>query len=196
MMNNDERLYDEEQQYVLSRDDDGIVSATKALLWTIARSEFVAPHQLEAIARALQVFEALPAAVSARHIEVQVTGPRRTFGSHKIFHWWNVEINGVDLSVTSQGHFYRPETGGDTFTSMAWRASPGLAAEYGDYLDSIALVDDAQSFRSEVEAIDLSVGGYSSRYFRTAISAMKTTLRMTATKAKNTMHSRATLQAR
>ncbi len=160
-MNSDEDSFEQEEQYVLSQDDDTIVAATQALLWKTARSTLVNPRQLEAIARVLQVFEALPAIAGDIQIEVQVTGPRRVYGTHEIYHWWNIEIGDGDLVVTSQGHFYRPETGGDTFTSMVWRASPGFASEYRDLLTSIAIVDDAQPFDGEVEAINFSEGGYS-----------------------------------
>lgn len=164
-MNDPVNCGDESEPYVFSQPDFRIVAATKALLWKSARSELVAPRQLEVVARAFRVFEALPVAVGDFNIQIHLSGPRRMFGEHEIFHWWDVEIEGGNLSVTSQGHFYRPSTGGDTFTSMKWRASPGFAAEYRDYMDSIAIVDDAQPFDLEVHGIDLSQGGYSLTVF-------------------------------
>jgi len=123
--------------YIFSSDDYNIVSATKELLWKIARREMLSARQLEVIARALQVFEVLPSAIPDFKIQIQITGPRRMFGSHEIYHWWNIEIEDAEVVVSSGGHFYRPETGGDTFSSMRWSASPGFATDYHDYLDSI-----------------------------------------------------------
>ena len=118
------------EQYVLSADDMEIVSATTELLWKIARSDLVTARELGVVARILEVFKALPAVVRDVELQLQITGPRRTFGSHEIYHWWNVEIEDTSLCITAQGHFYRPETGGDTFTSMIWRAFPGYATEH------------------------------------------------------------------
>jgi hypothetical protein len=151
---------DDAEQYVFSAEDAGIISATKVLLWKAARSEAVTPKQLEIIARMLQVFEVLPAVTSDDALQIQIIGPRRTFGTHEIYHCWNIEIEDESLCVTSQGYFYRPETGGDSFTSMIWRAFPGYATEHSDYLNTLSIVDDAQPFVLEVQDIDLGAGGY------------------------------------
>ena len=164
-MNDRDDFADDEEAYVFSSDDMDIISATKELLWKTARSEIVTARELEVVARILQVFEALPSVVADLDLQIQITGPRRTFGSHEIYHWWNVEVKNGSLCVTSQGHFYRPETGGDTFTSMIWRAFPGFATEHSDYLDTLSIVDDAQTFDLEIRDIDFAKGGYSLSVF-------------------------------
>ena len=156
---------DDAEKYVLSSDDADVVSATRQLLWKTARSEIITARELEIVARILQVFEALPSVIEDINLQLQITGPRRTFGSHEIYHWWNVEVEDGNLCVTSQGHFYRPETGGDTFTSMIWRAFPGFATEHGDYVDTLSIVDDAQPFGLEVRDINFAGGGYSLTVF-------------------------------
>ena len=165
MIMDDREIIAEGHPYIFSSDDYDIVSATKELLWKIARRERLSARQLEVIARALQVFELLPLAIPDFEIQIQISGPRRTFGSHEIYHWWHIEIEGGDVVVTSGGHFYRPETGGDAFSSMEWSTSPGFATVYHDYLDSIAIVDDAQPFKSEIQSIDFSKAGYSLEVF-------------------------------
>ena len=160
-MDGPEQFADEDDSYVLSNDDRVIIEASKELLWKAARCELVTAKQLEAIARVLQVFDALPMVVGNCDICLQVSSPVRMFGSHEIQHFWKIEVEHGDLSVTSEGYFRRPSTGGDSFTSMRWRAQPGLAAEYGDYLKTIELVDDAQPFNLEVQHIDFSQVGYS-----------------------------------
>lgn len=162
---NNQGQFEDDESYVFSRDDYGIIAATKALLWKAVRSNLVNPRQLVVIAKALQVFEALPAVAGDFDFQVHITGPRRLFGPHEIYHWWHVEMESGSLAVTSNGHFYRSSTGGDTFTSMIWRASPGFAAEYNDYRENITIVDDAQPFNLEVQDIDFSQGGYSLTVF-------------------------------
>ncbi|MEI8022192.1 MAG: hypothetical protein WCH39_28540 [Schlesneria sp.] len=152
--------FSEDEDYVFSSEDHGIVSATKQLLSKAASSDIITDKGREVVNRIIQVFEALPSVVADLDLQLQVTGPTRTFGSHEIHHWWNVEIENGDLCVTSGGYFYRPETGGDSFTSMIWRASPGFETEYCDYLDTLSLVDDAQPFDLEVQEIDFAQGGY------------------------------------
>ena len=164
-MNNQESITDANCSYIFSSEDYNIVSVTKELLWKIARSEMLSARQLEVIARALHVFEVLPSVIPDFEIQIQIVGPRRTFGTHEIYHWWNIGIEDCNVVVTSGGHFYRPATGGDAFSSMEWSASPEFATEYHDYLDSIAIVDDAQPFKSEIQSIDFSKPGYSLEVF-------------------------------
>ncbi|MCP3892341.1 MAG: hypothetical protein GY702_26225 [Desulfobulbaceae bacterium] len=151
---------DKGDPYVFSSDDFAITSAVKELLWKTARSKLSTATQLEVIAQALQIFERLPAEIPILDIQVQITGPRRMFGTHEIYHWWHVEIECEVVTVTSGGHFYRPETGGDSFTAMAWRACPNFATEHYDYLDNLSIVDDAQPFDLEVQSIDFTQDEY------------------------------------
>lgn len=160
-MSDSDDVAEDKETYEFSSEDIAILSATKELLWKTTRSEFIKARELEIVARILQVFEALPSVMSDLELRLQITGPRRTFGSHEIYHWWNVEVENGSLCIASQGHFYRTETGGDTFTSMIWRAFPGFATEHSDYLDSLSIVDDAQTFELEVRDIDFATGGYS-----------------------------------
>ncbi len=157
--------FNEDEAYVFSAADEGIVSATKQLLGKAASSDVITARGLEIVNRILQVFETLPSMAAELDLQLQVTGPCRTYGSHEINHWWNIEIEDGNLCVTSGGYFYRPETGGDAFTAMVWRACPGFETEYSDYLDSLGLVDDAKSFDLEVQEIDFAKGGYSLTLF-------------------------------
>ena len=157
--------FSEDEDYVFSSEDNDVVSATKQLLLKAASSEIITARGREVVHRIIQVFEALPSVAADLDLQLQVTGPSRTFGSHEIHHWWNVEVENGELCVTSGGYFYRPETGGDSFTSMIWRASPGFETEYSDYLDTLSLVDDAMPFDLEVQEIDFAHGGYSLAVF-------------------------------
>jgi len=150
-----------EVSYLLTDRDRSIVEATKQLLWKIVRSELVQSRQLEAVARVIRVFDGLPDVDDECCVAISLTGPRRHYGEHEIYHWWNIEVDGHFLTVSSHGHFYRPSSGGDSFTCMTWSVSPGYESEYADYLNTLRIVDDAQPFEAEVARLDLSEAGYS-----------------------------------
>ena len=61
----------------------------------------------------------------------------------------------------SGGHFYRPSTGGDSFTSFRWVAYPGHPTDCQDHTPSLQIVDDAKPFGTEIEELDLGEPGYS-----------------------------------
>jgi hypothetical protein len=162
-MQYEEEDYNEsdDEQYVLSQEDRDVVTPTKLLLWKVVRSRLVKPQQLEVVAKLLSLFDGLPKTADEMDVTLQLTGPRRSFGEHEIYHWWTIAVEGQAIEVSSGGHFYRSSTGGDTFTSMTWATAPGCDAEYRDYLDTLRIVDDAQPFDAEVDQIDLSLPGYS-----------------------------------
>jgi hypothetical protein len=64
------------------------------------------------------------------------------------------------LSVASGGHFRRPSTGGDSFTTMNWLAIPGEAPEFDDYLETLTIVPDVKSFADAVSSIDFTAEAY------------------------------------
>lgn len=148
--------------YLLHGRDRNIVQAGKDLLRKIVRSTLVSSEQVEIVAKALHVLERLPkTSEELNDVSTQLTSPRRRYGEHEIYHWWEVRIEGQLIQISSGGHFYRPSTGGDSFTCMQWSASPGYEAEMEDYLYSLRIVDDAMPFEPEVAQIDLSEAGYS-----------------------------------
>jgi hypothetical protein len=92
---------------------------------------------------------------------VQVTGPRRKFGEIETWHHWEVAVEEERLSISSGGHFFRPSTGGDSFTTMTWAAVPEEASDLDDYRESLWMVPDVLSFPDGVASIDFASGGYS-----------------------------------
>lgn len=147
--------------YVLSEGDRPILAAATELLFKILGSGLPDDEQREVVARIGRVLAGLPALFEPLAASVTLTGPRRRFGEHEIYHWWTVEVEDHVVVVKTSGHFFRPSTGGDTFLSFCWAAAPGEETEIRDYLPNLALVDDAASFPNEVRAIELSDGGYS-----------------------------------
>lgn len=153
-----------DEQYYLSPHDKLIVAKAVLLLEKIIRAPFIRPAEILSAAKALHVLKRLPRVTEDVCVSVALTSPRRWFGvhdKHEIYHWWEVSIDGELISITSGGHFYRQSTGGDSFTSMTWTAEPGVEPDFSDYLPHLQIVDDAQPFQHEVDAIDLADGGYS-----------------------------------
>ncbi len=146
--------------YVLSAQDRGIVAATRLLLRKISRLPGIKARQAEAVANVLGVFERLPRISEESNIAVSLAGPRHSYGEHKISHWWRIAVTGNELEVSSGGDFYRPSTGGDSFTCMEWQAAPGYEANYDDYLDRHQIVDDAQPYEIEVARLAITEPGY------------------------------------
>lgn len=147
--------------YILESHDESIVQAAKGLLWKITRSAIPTAQQVEQVTRVLAMLDRLPAVSDEMSVSIELSGPRRWFGEHEIWHWWEILVEDQEIQIRSGGHFYRKSSGGDAFSCMQWWASPGQVAEFNDFLDSLGIVDDAMPFEAEVQRIDLSEEGYS-----------------------------------
>lgn len=150
----------ESEGYILTGRDWLVVHAAIDLLMKVLRSPATGPRQCAAVAKVLCVLKRLPHLSPEASACVGVVGPRRWFGPHEIYHFWEVEVDGHEIRVDSSGHFYRKSTGGDTFTSMMWRAVPGFECNLDDYLAELSIVDDAMPFPEEVTRIDFAADRY------------------------------------
>lgn len=149
------------ETYLLPGRDRSLVAAAIDLLEKIARASLTCPAELVSVAKALHLLKRLPQVSDAEvTLSIQLKGPSRRFGEHEISHFWNVETNSPLIQIYSGGYFYRPSTGGDSFTSFRWNALPGEEPEYSNYLDQLQIVDDARPFHLEVAAIDLNESGF------------------------------------
>ena len=155
----------EDDQYELSSTDLTVVSTAIRLLEKVIRSSLATPAKTVAVSKAIHILKLLPDSSGEINLNITLTGPRRWFHSqgeeHEIYHWWEVEIEGTLITITSGGYFYRKSTGGDSFNAMRWCAQPGCETDHTDNLPHLRLVDDAQPFDREVMQIDLSKPGYS-----------------------------------
>jgi len=156
----DEWVEGEDERYLLTAGDREIVASTRALLWKLIRSSLLSAAQVRHVARVVEVLERFPETSDDLDILIELAGPRRRFGEHEIHHYWKIRVEGDLIEIGSGGYFWRPSTGGDSFTCMAWTASPEVEARLDDYLDRLSLVDDAQPFQVEVAQLDLSCAGY------------------------------------
>ena len=146
--------------YMLRAQDKPVLGTAVALLRKTIASPHLEPAQLVSVAKLLHVYTRLPRTSEDIEVTLMVKGPTRTFGTHRIYHVWNIGVMGQQLEVVGNGYFWRPETGGDSFTSFSWEAEPGWEPHYSDYLDTLGLVDDAQTFQQHVDGVDLSEAEY------------------------------------
>jgi hypothetical protein len=150
----------EKPSFLFKSRDQKVVAAAIMLLEKICKSSLVSPLKIKAISKALNMLKSLPKKTQDINVSISLVGPRRWFGDHEIYHWWDVKIEDQFIRIASGGHFYRKSTGGDTFSCMDWNAEPGTNPNYNDYLGSLRIVDDAKPFEEEVETIELQSGIY------------------------------------
>lgn len=142
-----------------------VVRYAQTFLAKLLHAPFIRPAQVVSVAKLAHVLSRLPRPSAEMNVSVTLTGPRRQFAGqgekHEIYHWWEVGIEGENITVCSGGHFYRPSSGGDSFTAMHWSAAPGCDAAFSDYLPNLSIVNDALPFDREIDQLNLSDAGYS-----------------------------------
>ncbi len=147
-------------RYILKDRDKSILCAARQLLSKIMDDEIADDEQLMVMFDVFNVLDQIPNCSPGSEVLVELCGPRRWYGEHEIWHWWNIQISDQCIEISSGGHFYRQSTGGDSFTCMRWMAQPGYETEFEDYLPNLRIVDDAQPFEDEVACIDFHEPGY------------------------------------
>lgn len=148
------------ERYDLSAQDRHLLKAAAILLKKVAAVETLRPAELVSVAKLLHVLSVVPRVTPDLAVAVQVTGPRREFGEIETWHYWQVEVEGELLSISSGGHFYQPSTGGDSFTTMTWAAVPDSPTDFDDYRGTLQMVPDVQSFQDGVAGIHFISGEY------------------------------------
>jgi hypothetical protein len=142
-----------------STDEDNLLAA-RLLLTKLTASRTIRPAQLVTVAKLQHVLSVLPRVTTGVTASVSACCPRHKFGDIETFHWWNFGIEDGRLRISSGGHFYDPQTGGDTFTTMTWDAVPGVPSEQDDYRESLWMVPDVRSYAEGVESIDFTAEEY------------------------------------
>lgn len=150
--------------YIFDDTDREMIKLGMHLLAKIWQSELLAENEKSIVASIGSLLNDMPDCVHDYfNASLTLTGPRRNFGENEIYHYWTIESQDGVIQINSGGHFYRKSTGGDSFTSFIWRASPGSTTDCRDFSSELRIVDDAQPFGTEVLEIDLTEPGYSLR---------------------------------
>ncbi|MCF8131351.1 MAG: hypothetical protein K9N10_22810 [Deltaproteobacteria bacterium] len=152
--------YEMDEIYYLNDRDKIVVSSAILLVEKIINAPCISPAEQVSVAKVLHVLKHMPASSESITVSIGLSGPTRCFGEHEINHYWSIEIEDDQIRISSGGYFYRPSTGGDSFTCMSWNAAPGCEPDYGDFLDRLYIVDDAQPFDDEVAELNLTDDGY------------------------------------
>lgn len=151
------------ERYVFDSADKDLLSSAIRLLKKVAASDSTKPAQMVTVAKLAHVLSVLPRVTTGVTASVSVSCPRNRFGDIVTHHWYDVAVEDGQLQLSASGHFYRPSTGGDTFTTMMWCAIPEEPAQWEDNLESLGIVPDVRSFPEGVECIDLAEDGYTVR---------------------------------
>ena len=146
--------------YIFNGSDLSILLAATKLLEKAAASPALSYAELVSIAKLQHVFSRLPKVTPGVSVELCVSGPRRQFGEIETGYSWTIQLEDSFLRVFGDGIFYRPSTGGDSFTTMEWSATPSETAEFSDYSNKLQMLPDLKSFSAGVKEIDFSSGNY------------------------------------
>jgi hypothetical protein len=140
----------------------GVVTAAMVLLWKIAASGIADTVEKRiVVGKLFQMFEDLPSSREGECISVILSGPTETFGSDEIYHYWHIILTeDGQLSINAGGYFFRPPTGGDSFTTLIWECAPGYEPSESDLSSAHPVVVNADTFENEVERMDLRVKGF------------------------------------
>jgi len=98
--------------------DHDLLTAAAALLKKVANAEVLRPAELVSVAKLQHVLSKLPRVTPDLEVTVSVIGPRRKFGEIETWHYWDIGVEGEEISFASGGHYCDPSTGGDSFTTM------------------------------------------------------------------------------
>ncbi len=147
--------------YVMNGEDWVLIRSASDLLNKLMQAPWVHPAQRVTLAKLQHVVAKLPRVSEVDYINLSLSGPQKFFGDIKVFDWWEIEFSDGELRIQNGGYFYRPSSGGDTFTATTWFISPNRESDYDDFLEILRIVPDAAAFPESVERIDLSAGGYS-----------------------------------
>jgi hypothetical protein len=147
-------------KYVLKKADREFLDAAALMLTKIKDSKATSAAELVSVAKLQHALSMLPRVTLDLTVDVTVEGPRRKFGKIETFHYWNIRLSDGELHLGSGGHFYNPRTGGDSFTSFSWSASPGGEGECNDYRDQHSIVPDLMSYPDGIESINFDADAY------------------------------------
>lgn len=151
---------DEKDLYVLEDLDRAVVGIAKQFLAKVIVSPLINESERKILYSIGERFDRLPEVSQPFDAELSVVGPRRRFEDREIYHHWTIQVLDDEISFRSGGHFYRPSTGGDSFSSFSWVLVPGYQSECWDYSDSLSLVDDAKPIGTAINDLDLTEPGF------------------------------------
>ncbi len=146
---------------LLNNHDRDVLRAATAMLAKLMAATQVSPAEKVSIAKLQHVIARLPRLSDRPYLNLTVSSPKQRFDEIETHHWWEITLDSETIQISSGGHFYRPSSGGDTFTIMTWGVSPGEESDFSDYLADHWIVPDACSFQEGVAGIDLSEKCYS-----------------------------------
>ena len=158
--------YDLPERYNFDLLDRDLLAAASDLLKNMVTGGILQHAEMASVAKLQHVLSHLPRATLGLDVKVNVQSPRHKFGEIETWHWWQVAVEDDQLSLSSGGHFSHPCSGGDSFSTMSWRATPGeQPSEFIDYRTGLAIVPDVQSFQDGIASIDFTAESFQVEIF-------------------------------
>lgn len=151
----------EAEPYVLTAQDQVLVTAAVTLLRKLLAAPWPSPAQLVSVAKTLQVLHQLPHPTPGVTATVELTAPPRPSGDRQITHSWQVRVEALEVQIAAHAQVRRKGADPDCFTCLEWQASPGADTVCGDFVADLPQVSDAQPFAAEIAALDLATRGFS-----------------------------------
>lgn len=148
------------ESFLLGPSDERILQAARSMLSKLLLNGKRPPAEWVTVAKLLHALERLPRVTEGIDASVSVCTPTRTFGEIETWHWCDVALEVGTLRMTSGGHFFLPSSGGDTFTTMSWTASPGERSRFSDHRSDLWIVPDICAYWECVERMDFTQEGY------------------------------------
>lgn len=153
---NDEFDDDGGDMYLLTDQDRALTKLASHVLHAALNSPISSWAQRVSAAKLMHVYSRLPAASSTTSVEVTFTPTRQRYGPVELGFWLTVGATDGWLKIQYAGHYYHPDTGGDSFTVFTWGAAPGNAPRYdvGSLGVVRSLVDPMKCLRELVAAAE------------------------------------------
>lgn len=148
-----------EGRYQPTEGDYEMVAAARLLLEKVTLGKLARPAELVTVAKLMHALDRFPEPIGGVAATITITGPRRRHGDVEIYHWWRVSLQYAELVIESGGYYYRPPTGGDSFTTVHWVSQPGELTSREDYLQELWMVPGILPFERAVRALDVGANG-------------------------------------
>jgi hypothetical protein len=147
-------------RHPLSSLDTVLVARARQLLLDSIHARLVTPAQLISVANVANALARLPLATDAGVICISVIGPRHLHGEIETRFSWKVSVESEMIVLGCGGHFYRPSTGGDSFTTLYWESNPGETPDLRDYRDELRIVPNIEFLMDGLPDILTAPEGY------------------------------------
>lgn len=150
-------------KYQFDSGDEAFLNLIARILDTAMQEPSYSWAERTSVARMLHVLSRLPYGSTVEHLELGFVGPRVRYEDAEIYFYLDVGTQDDVLMMRFGGHFYRPSTGGDSFTVFHWTAAPGEPAALSDFRSMLGVLPHYVDPLVALNAIPQELSGYKLR---------------------------------